>query len=285
MSRLDRKLPPFIYSKSNLTWLVLFTAVFALLFINIYTPFESPSWYPISRIQYFLFSSLIILTGVLVVVISRIVMFYYTKKRTISYWDYILWVAAEIFFMSLFYTLYSYLMDDTRNFWEIYRSSVRNTSLILLLPYFISLLFFSMQEKSRQLKALEESKLPGEGTLSHKGEILSFTDDKGDLKLSIKKESLLFLESADNYVSVWYMSKSGVSKYLLRNTLKEMEDRFANTNIIRCHRSFMVNLDKVKVAKRTKDGIMLDLDVEHIPDIPVSKSYGDRIAQWFASLM
>ena len=285
MSRLDRKIPPFIYSKSNLIWLVLFTAVFALLFINIYTPFESPSWYPISRIQYFLYSSLIILTGVLVVVISRIVMFYYTKKRTISYWDYILWVAAEIFFMSLFYTLYSYLMDDTRNFWEIYRSSVRNTSLILLLPYFISLLFFSMQEKSRQLKALEESKLPGEGTLSHKGEILSFTDDKGDLKLSIKKESLLFLESADNYVSVWYMSKSGVSKYLLRNTLKEMEDRFANTNIIRCHRSFMVNLDQVKIAKRTKDGIMLDLGVERIPDIPVSKSYGDRITQWFASLM
>lgn len=285
MSRLDRKIPPFIYSKSNLIWLVLFTAVFALLFINIYTPFESPSWYPISRIQYFLYSSLIILTGVLVVVISRIVMFYYTKKRTISYWDYILWVAAEIFFMSLFYTLYSYLMDDTRNFWEIYRSSVRNTSLILLLPYFISLLFFSMQEKSRQLKALEKSKLPGEGTLSHKGEILSFTDDKGDLKLSIKKESLLFLESADNYVSVWYMSKSGVSKYLLRNTLKEMEDRFANTNIIRCHRSFMVNLDQVKIAKRTKDGIMLDLGVERIPDIPVSKSYGDRITQWFASLM
>ncbi len=285
MSRLDRKLPPFIYSKSNLTWLVLFTAVFALLFINIYTPFESPSWYPISRIQYFLFSSLIILTGVLVVVISRIVMFYYTKKRTISYWDYIIWVAAEIFFMSLFYTLYSYIMDDTRNFWEIYRSSVRNTSLILLLPYSISLLFFSMQEKSRQLKVMEENKQSGDITLSQKGNVLSFTDDKGELKLSIKKESLLFLESADNYVTIWYLSKSGVSKYLLRNTLKEMEDRFANTNIIRCHRSFMVNLDKVKVAKRTKDGIMLDLDVEHIPDIPVSKSYGDRIAQWFASLM
>ncbi len=285
MSRLDRKIPPFIYSKSNLIWLVLFTAVFALLFINIYTPFESPSWYPISRIQYFLYSSLIILTGVLVVVISRIVMFYYTKKRTISYWDYIIWVAAEIFFMSLFYTLYSYIMDDTRNFWEIYRSSVRNTSLILLLPYSISLLFFSMQEKSRQLKVMEENKQSGDITLSQKGNVLSFTDDKGELKLSIKKESLLFLESADNYVTIWYLSKSGVSKYLLRNTLKEMEDRFANTNIIRCHRSFMVNLDKVKVAKRTKDGIMLDLDVEHIPDIPVSKSYGDRIAQWFASLM
>ena len=47
----------------------------------------------------------------------------------------------------------------------------------------------------------------------------------------------------------------------------------------------MVNLDQVKIAKRTKDGIMLDLGVERIPDIPVSKSYGDRITQWFASLM
>lgn len=80
MSIMRRKIPPFIYKRSNLTLLVVFTAIFALLFINIYKPFESSRWYPITQFEYFLYSSLIILTGVLVVVISRIIMFYYTKK-------------------------------------------------------------------------------------------------------------------------------------------------------------------------------------------------------------
>ncbi|MFA5444417.1 MAG: LytTR family transcriptional regulator, partial [Bacteroidales bacterium] len=114
MSIFRRKIPPFIYKRSNLTLLVVFTSVFALLFINIYKPFESPQWYPITQFEYFLYSSLIILTGVLVVVISRIIMFYYTKKRTLTYWEYIIWVIGEIFFMSLFYTLYSYTLDETR---------------------------------------------------------------------------------------------------------------------------------------------------------------------------
>lgn len=81
MGFMRRKIPPYIYKKSNLILLVVFTAVFALLFINIYKPFESPQWYPITKFEYFLYSSLIILTGVLVVVISRIVLFYYTKKE------------------------------------------------------------------------------------------------------------------------------------------------------------------------------------------------------------
>ena len=87
MSFMRRKIPPFIYKRSNLTLVVAFTALFALLFINIYKPFESPQWYPITQFEYFLYSSLIILTGVLVVVISRIIMYYYTKKRTLTYWE------------------------------------------------------------------------------------------------------------------------------------------------------------------------------------------------------
>ena len=283
MGFMRRKIPPYIYKKSNLILLVVFTAVFALLFINIYKPFESPQWYPITKFEYFLYSSLIILTGVLVVVISRIVLFYYTKKRTLTYWEYIIWVAAEIFFMSLFYTLYSYTLDETRDFAEVYRSSVINTSLILLLPYVISMLYLSWREKSKQVTALEEERNQGEDISGSAG-TFAFHDEKGQLQLSVKKDSQLYMESADNYVSVWYLSKTGLSKYLIRNTLKEMEERFSGTNIVRCHRSFMVNLDQVKIAKRTPTGIVLDLGTDKIPDIPVSRTYASQVAGWFTSV-
>jgi hypothetical protein len=289
MRFLDRKIPPFMYRKSNLISLVAFTAFFALLFINLYQPFNSTDWYNISRFEYFMYSSLLILTGVMVVVISRIVMFFYTKRKTITYFQFAIWILFEILFMSLLYTFISYTLDESRNFWEVFNASAKNTSLVLLLPYSISTLFFAWDEKNRQVKELKELKEnianAEDETKIKKNNIVNFTDDKGEIKLSITKESLLYIESADNYLYIWYKGKMGVTKFLLRNTLKNIEEKFAGTTLIRTHRSFAVNFDQVKVAKKTKNGIFLDLGVDNVPEIPVSKSYGEKVTEWLLSSM
>lgn len=291
-SFLNRKIPPYFYRSNNLTLLVICTAVFALIFINIYEPFRSTDWYNISSFEYLLYSSLLTLIGVMVVAISRTFMFYYTKKSTITYWNYGVWILAEIFAMSFLYTLISYTLNETRDFWEVLNSSAQNTSLILLIPYFVLHMFFVLQEKNRLLKevkdkassALEELNDDTALRKSVREGIITFLDDKGEMKLSIKKDSLLYIESADNYVEIWYLGKMGVSNYLLRNTLKSMEEKFRDTNIIRTHRSFIVNCDQVKVAKRTKVGLVLDLGIEKVPEIPVSKNYGDQVLEWLMSI-
>src|ERR1035437_8260636 len=105
---MNSKIPAYIYEKGNILRLIFFTAIFALLFINIFQPFGSRNWYPnVSQFKYFFFSSLIILIGMLVVVVSRFVMLSYVKKRTITYWRYALWVLVEILAMSLFYSLFT----------------------------------------------------------------------------------------------------------------------------------------------------------------------------------
>lgn len=76
MNVLTRKIPDYYYEKSNLIRLVLFTAFFDLIFINIYKPFSSLTWYPVSEFKFFLFSSLVILTGLLTVAISRVIMYF-----------------------------------------------------------------------------------------------------------------------------------------------------------------------------------------------------------------
>ena len=64
MGMWDQKIPSYIYGKQNIVRLILWTALFALVFINIYKPFSSTSWYKVSEFKFFVFSSLIILTGV-----------------------------------------------------------------------------------------------------------------------------------------------------------------------------------------------------------------------------
>ncbi|HOG05627.1 MAG TPA: LytTR family transcriptional regulator, partial [Paludibacter sp.] len=79
---MDKKVPFYLLEKKNTVRIILFTAFFALLFINLFQPFGSRNWYPnISDFKYFFFSSLIILTGMLVVVVSRLFMGLYIRRH------------------------------------------------------------------------------------------------------------------------------------------------------------------------------------------------------------
>ncbi len=272
-------LPHYLNEKQNIIRLVLFTALFALVFINIYSPFGADKWFNLTRLEFFTYSSLTILTGVLVVVLSRIIMYQYCKRHTIMVWQYLVWIFAEILLMALSYALFEkLLLKDVRIFSVLVKLSSRNTALVLLLPYSISWLYFSWQDKKEQIDRLADVQAFSSNTRN----MIPFYDDKGVLKFSIKKENLLYIESAENYVNVCYLNKNKVSKYLLRDTLKKIEENFKGTDIIRCHRSYMVNFDKVKVIKKDKDGLRLELDNPSVIDIPVSKTYVNPVMQTFS---
>ena len=275
----DKNIPTYIYDKQHIVQLILWTAFFALVFINIYKPFSSSSWYDISEFKFFVFSSLIILTGVLVVVLSRIIMFHCGKRHTISNGSYAIWILLEIFFMSLFYTIYTLVLNPERDYMDVFENSTINTSLVLLLPYSVLHFYFSYKDKERRLLLLEEHQ---EEVVARQS-VFTFYDEKHELRLSVKRSELLYMESADNYVCIWYLSKGQLTKFLLRNSLKAMEEHFVDTNVLRCHRSYMVNFDQVKVIRREKEGIFLELGIERVPDIPISKTYSEKVMRWFQS--
>ena len=277
MGMWDKNIPSYIYDKQHIVQLILWTAFFALVFINIYKPFSSSSWYDISEFKFFVFSSLIILTGVLVVVLSRIIMFHWGKQHTISVGSYSIWILLEIFFMSLFYTIYTLVLNPERDYMDAFETSTINTSLVLLLPYSVLHFYFSYKDKERRLLLLEEHQ---EEVVARQS-VFTFYDEKQELRLSVKRSELLYLESADNYVCIWYLSKGQLTKFLLRNSLKAMEEHFVDTNVLRCHRSYMVNFDQVKVIRREKEGIFLELGIERVPDIPISKTYSEKVMRWF----
>lgn len=282
VTTMNEKIPAYLYEKKNSITMILFTALFALLFINLFQPFGSREWYPgVSDTKYFAFSSLIILTGMLVVVISRVILTYRSKQHSILYWHYGLWILAEIAAMSIFYTLFAQFFPKdgvTRDISESFRQSLYNTALVLLLPYAISWLYFSWKEKSALLEHMGQEK----GVDGSPKMLIAFADEKGELKISIATENLLYIESADNYATIHYLNKLKLSHYLLRNSLKRLEEHLVDTSLVRCHRSYMVNMDRVKILKKEKGGIMLELDEQNTPDIPVSKTYYESFMQAFS---
>lgn len=275
----QKPIPSYLNEKQNIIRLVLFTSLFALVFINTYSPFGADRWYNLTQFEFFTFSSLVILVGVLVVVISRIIMYHTSKKHAIKIWQYLAWIGAEILSMAIAYTLFEILvLKDTRLFTELLKNSSRNTALVLLLPYSVSWLYFSWRDKKEQIERLADSPSSSDNPRN----MIPFYDDKGILKFSVLKMNLLYLESAENYVNICYLNKGKVSKYLLRDTLKKMEENFSGTEIVRCHRSYIVNFEKVKVIRKDKDGLKLEFDNPSMADIPVSKTYVNTVMQTFS---
>lgn len=270
-------IPDYINNKKNIIRLVGFTALFALVFINIYKPFSSSNWYKVSEFMFFVYSSVIILTGVLVVVISRLIMYFYSKRHKISYWKYGIWVFLEILFMSVFYTVYTIVLNPGRDVMEVFEGSVKNTALVLLLPYFVLWFYFGWRESVRKLEQIEN---PDDFTINSPGSI-AFRDEKGVLRISLSMCDLMYIESSDNYVLIHYTINDKIKRYLLRNTLKNLEKEFQRTNVVRCHRSYLVNLDRVKVLRRGKEGLFIELDAQGADDLPVSKSYQQKVSEKF----
>ncbi len=274
----ENSIPEYLTKKQNIIRTVLFTSAFALAFINFYSPFGMNNW-DISQIQLLLYSSLIILTGVLVIVISRIIMFRYSKNRKINYLQYIVWIILEILSMAAFYAVFMKLfLHDKRIFTLIFKISIRNTLLVLLLPYSILSLYFSWRFKSKQLEELSNKEQFAD-TLK---KMIPFHDEKGTLRFSILLEDLLYLEATDNYVTIYYIDSGKIMKYLIRNSLKNLEPKLQPKNIMRSHRSYMVNFENVKIMRKDKSGLYLELDSDQKISLPVSKTYVASVIEAFS---
>ena len=268
---LSKNIPSYLVNKKNIVRLILFTSLFALVFINIYSPFGVTTKFSITKLELLMYSSLIILTGVMVVVISRIIMYHVAKRgKPVSLGRYLIWIGVEIVSMSLFYTLYElFILEDPRSFAGAFKVSALNTSLVLLIPYSTAWLYFAWIDNKEKLEAIAR----GEEGIKEKKGMIMFKDEKGILRFSIKEDDLLYLRGAENYVTVFYSNQDKQEKFLLRNTLKNLEESLKPLDIIRCHRSYMVNLHKVKLIERERDGFKLRLNTMPQVELPVSKTY------------
>ena len=283
----NKELPSYLLEKNNVVRMILFTTVYSLVFINIFKPFNSETWiHNNNSTNYMMYSSLMVLIGMVVVSLSRVIMGLVVKKVQLTYPDYVIWLVSDAFIVSIFYTFIAYKVGFVDNFlqdnqesttWEaiysIFWKSTANTVWMLLIPYTVSLLFLDNQYLKNRIKEL------GEKTTDNN--IVHFKDEKGEIRLSINIENVLYAEAANNYVIVKYINNDMLIDFLLRTNLKKLADDMRDTPIQRCHRSFMINLLHVTSLKKDLAEFIIQFDTTSIKDITVSKTYQDAIMEAF----
>ena len=283
----NKELPSYLLEKNNVVRMILFTTVYSLVFINIFRPFNSETWIPNNNsTNYVMYSSLMVLIGMVVVSLSRVIMGFVVKKVSITYPDYVIWLVSDAVILSVFYTFVAYKVGFVDNFlndspemtrWEaifsIFWKSTANTVWMLLIPYTISLLFLDNQYLKNRIKDL--------GARTPESNIVHLKDEKGEIRLSINIENILYAEAADNYVIVKYINNDKIIDFLLRTNLKKLSEDLRDTPIQRCHRSFMINLLHVTSWKKDLTEFIIQFDTTSIKDITVSKTYQESIMDAF----
>lgn len=274
MHFLLRKIPGYLVDKLNVLRQISFTALFALVFINIYAPFNAESWFKAGKAELFLYSSLYILAGMLVIVLSRLVFIGLSGRMRINYMIYIAWNLLEIFLLALAYTAMDILLlkNDTNPFEQFIRLLFA-TVFVLAIPYSISWLYYSWQDQKQKLKELSAATSNTYRTSS----MVNFYDETGKLRFTLNSADVLYLESTDNYVTVMVIDGGRVKKVMLRNTMKRLEKELEKTLICRCHRSYMVNFENVKMVRLSGTTLYIHLDTPEQQKIPVSRTYSETV--------
>lgn len=277
---MERSIPKFMTQKRDIIRFMCFVIFFVLIFSSVYHPDVAIRGLEIKENQYIYYLFLMITAGISMLILSRVIFYNLNKRKNLSFQFFCWWIIQEMVLISLALSLVSLHVSVPNSRSYLYTILPRTTLAVvslLIIPYIICWLYFALEEKNFQLNEIINKKQRSLGK-----ETINFYDEKGAFRLSVRLEDLLYIQSADNYIFIFYLnSKKELTKFLLRNSLKYIEENFSDINLVRCHRFYVVNLKKVRVLRKDKDGLVLELDTEFSTEIPVSKTYSSTIADLF----
>lgn len=99
-------------------------------------------------------------------------------------------------------------------------------------------------------------------------------NDKDSLQISAA--DLLFVESSDNYATVYFLRDHHLQKELIRSSLSRLETQISDPSTVRCHRSYIINLGHVVRVSGNAQGYKFHLKTADLV-VPVARKYSNLI--------
>ena len=278
-------IPGYLRERYQLLGTVTFAALFSVVFLLVSIPFSNNAWFRLGNSTFFGFTALFALLSLFILIVSKVVM-YKTRSMPMSYWGYSAWCLSEIVLISVLYTVFTVTIaqPEDQNGVAIFLHSLIYSFICLGIPTIIAGMFFTIIDQNRTIRLMNMQDVVTEESTDETATEQKFTlfDNNGVLKLSVSSANLYYVESDDNYIKVWYSDNKGdLQTYMLRCRLKTVEESFAGSDLLRCHRKFIVNMGKVKVLQKVGATYEITLDNEAIAPIPVTKTYIENVLKVF----
>jgi two-component system, LytTR family, response regulator len=128
---------------------------------------------------------------------------------------------------------------------------------------------------TRRIKSrLLHSAAPAGGTLHKPPDTIDRFLVKSDGRILFFEASEIdWIEAASNYVEI----HTGSQSYLVRHTMNELEKKLNSKQFLRIHRSFIVNLSKIRGVQPCNSGEYM-VRLQNGKELPSSRGYRENLA-------
>ena len=292
MLALGDQLPRYLLERQQIWSTVVYTALFSLVFILVSIPFSSNAWFALGASQAFFYTLAFIVGAALLVIASRALMNRCRNLQNFTVLGYASWNILEVVLVALLYTAFTFqgvkagvISPVGREPGMVFLSALVYTAVCLCVPFVLCSLQAAIRDKDNTIRLMNYGNVVSDKpAVPYTDKRITLFDNNGVLKFAISSDNLYFIESDDNYIKVWYMDSAGEMKqYMLRCRLKTVEDSFADSELVRCHRKYIVNIRKISILKSEKEGYKIDFDIDSIDPIPISKTYEQAVLARFNS--
>lgn len=275
---------PYPYPEKAWTGIVTISVlVFVILFI--FQPFGITSISPARKIRVLLGYGVVtaLVMSILAYVLPPLLPSFYNERRwTVG--RHILNGMLTLVLITFGNVAYGYVFNIT---WQHFNLSVFLSAFIItvsvgIFPVVLITVFQQNRLLSlslREANQINHSLVRNAPPLNHaeNEEIINLTGSGKEDVLQITTGQLLYMEAFGNYVKVHYCQSEKAAQKTLRTTIKQMEDATKKfPHIIKCHRAFIVNLDKVTKVNGNSQGYRLML-TDTAEEIPVSRGFTQTV--------
>lgn len=267
---------PFIYLKTGKDRIIFATGMFVYLnlFLLLFNPFNIYNWLGylinLSPLKKLSLIGFVLVCGIMIG-FSHFLQFRYFRNREMKVYHILVGLGIDVFLGKLILgSLYTVPIEF---FFDELFESLRIIFLSFALWYLIGLTILTLYNVSKEKNAIS---VVQEDIPAIRYECINICDENDQLRLSIHPKDLLYFESSDNYVIVYYQKDNRIKKELVRNSLKNIEQDIQKYNCIRCHRSYIINLLNVSSIKKNGRSYEVNIEGNNVP-IPISRGYVETV--------
>ena len=134
---------------------------------------------------------------------------------------------------------------------------------------------------NQELQKIQVLKREAKESIKTASQITLYSDTSESLSFNLP--DLLFIEADDNYSTVMWKQAGAIQKKLLRVNLKNLESQLDNSFTLRCHRSYIVNVNAISAISGNTNGYKLKINGSDF-SIPVSRPKGKEIMEKISQL-
>ncbi len=249
--------------------------IFIFLFLSVFQPFNLHS-IPEHKFLYFaaygIIASLVLFFNVFV--LMKIFNNFYNPENWLV-WKHLVNILVIIVSISLSNYFFSFASSIPLDDYYSLPTFIIRTTAVGFFPSIVIVIYLENKLRKKNVKISGEinKQFPlNRKETENNFSVLQFGKQKIDLN------KLLYAKSLGNYVSFFISDDNKITRETIRTTMKEVENSLSgNKNIVRCHKSYFVNLEKVTKAVGNARSLFFRIEGDN-EQIPVSRKVAKELS-------